>query len=1507
MHKILKYIKAVSILSVSVIFLLYGTLYILLSIPAVQEKAKTVAVSQLSTLTGSDIEIDNIRIQPFNKISLQGILIRDLQKDTLLYANKLSASFDLLPLIHKEVHFTTVQLLGFDARINRLTPEDQPNFQFLADAFASKDTLSKPMAFELRLNSVMLRRGQIRYDVFSQPERSDRFDPNHIAVTNFVANISLRTFSADSLNTHIKRVSFEEKSGFKLDKLSLQLNANRKRAALREFSVKLPETLFAIDSLDVDYRKVESIEQFPDSAYFNLAVNHSRISLADIGPFVPALKHFNSPIDLVLNTSGTINDIEINKIHANYGEELIIDANASLTGISQPSEAYIFGSVKNLSITPLGINTIANNFASEEKHLPGIIENIGMVRFNGEISGFFSNLVAFGYIHTRLGVIHSDLMLGNDMENNLLTYQGKVETKKFNIAGLLKPGNPLGTVSFSLDLDGRKQKGVQPRGMIKGNISSFDFKGYRYENLRLSGLYRGKSFDGSVELADPNGRLTLIGKFDSDNQSSVFNFSADATDIRLDKLKLAPKFKESELSFKLNANFMGNKADNANGEIRMDSLSFSNDGELFTLDRLEISASSDNARKWIRIDSELLSAQIAGEYNFASLLSELRTTLGSVLPILNPKKSAKANALRNDFEFVAKINPTIDLSKTLKLPFVISKPAVLTGYYNALLGLIRLSGDLPAFEIGQMKFIDGSLLADKPTDKLELRLNAQKLGKGGQPLLMALNTNIRDGEIFTKLDWSNLASTTYSGSFATITRFIQQKGKYPLKTEIDICQSNLIFNDSIWWVEPATAVIDSGKIKIDDFQIKHNKQHLSIDGILSRGNGDSLRLNLQDMSLDYIFQTLNLNYIQFGGRGTGEFLLTHHENNPVIKTDSLKVKDFSYNGTYLGDLKIHSNWNNEHKGIYLNGAITKSETKPTMVKGTIFLGNDSLWLNFDANKLNVDFVHVWTDKILQDLGGQATGKITLYGKYKALNVVGDAYAENIRFGIDYLNTTYTIKDTVSFRPDGIFFNNVSVYDKFGNLAHANGKVLYQNFKNIRYDILMNIPSNHNFLVFNVTERQNPVYWGTAFASGSARIYGDVEKTWIDVSMRTKPNTRFNFSLNENLTAGDYKFITFRDKEKERALRYDSINALLTQAPVIPVETGHDIFLNLQVEATPDGSINLIMDPATGDVIKGTGSGNIRLEYNKTTDFRLYGNYTIDKGSYYFNLQDVITRDFMITQGSTVTFRGEPLNSELDIKAIYQVTANLSDLDESFAESKELSRTTVPVQCVLNIKGDLRRPDLNFDINLPTVSQDIDRQVKSIISTDEMMNRQILYLMIINKFYTPDYVNNGQQNRYNELASVASSTLSSQLNNLLGQISDNWNIGTNIRSDKGDFSDVEVELALSSQLLNNRLLFNGNLGYRDNPNANNSFIGDFDLEYLLNKAGSLRLKAYNHYNDRNYSIKSALTTQGVGIMFKKDFNVFHELFHVFKRNKQGKQIPDNMKAEPSGSPETDRQD
>jgi hypothetical protein len=132
-------------------------------------------------------------------------------------------------------------------------------------------------------------------------------------------------------------------------------------------------------------------------------------------------------------------------------------------------------------------------------------------------------------------------------------------------------------------------------------------------------------------------------------------------------------------------------------------------------------------------------------------------------------------------------------------------------------------------------------------------------------------------------------------------------------------------------------------------------------------------------------------------------------------------------------------------------------------------------------------------------------------------------------------------------------------------------------------------------------------------------------------------------------------------------------------------------------------------------------------------------------------------------------------------------------------------------------------------------------------------------------------------RYNEFNSIASSALSAQLSTLLNSLTDKVQIGTNIRSRQDGFTDTEVEMLLSSQLLDNRLLFNGNFGYKNNYIQTNAFIGEFDLEYKLISNGEIRLKAYNHANDMYRYNTKAQTRQGVGLMYYKDFNTLADIF------------------------------
>ena len=138
-----------------------------------------------------------------------------------------------------------------------------------------------------------------------------------------------------------------------------------------------------------------------------------------------------------------------------------------------------------------------------------------------------------------------------------------------------------------------------------------------------------------------------------------------------------------------------------------------------------------------------------------------------------------------------------------------------------------------------------------------------------------------------------------------------------------------------------------------------------------------------------------------------------------------------------------------------------------------------------------------------------------------------------------------------------------------------------------------------------------------------------------------------------------------------------------------------------------------------------------------------------------------------------------------------------------------------------------------------------------------------------------------------MQSLLSGTLSSQINSLLSTVikNDNWNFGANISTGNEGWHNAEYGGLISGRMLNNRLLLNGQFGYRDNATrATPSFIGDFDIQYLLYPSGNLALKVYNQTNDR-YFTKSSLNTQGLGIIMKKDFNSLRDLFSRRRKSSQ----------------------
>ena len=1434
---------------------------------------------ELSDLLNTRVTIGRINIGLLNRIIIDDVLLDDQDEQEMLKVTRLSAKFDIMPFFKGKISISSVQLFGFNINLQKKTPDSPPNFKFVLDAFASNDTVKKDNSLDLRINSILIRRGRMAYHVLSEEETPGKFNAKHIHLQNIIANISLKALSKDSINLGIKRLSLDEKvSGFSLKKMSLKLVANSRQTSIDNFAIELPETSLKLDTIHLIYDSLKAFDRFTEQVRFSFRTLPSQITLKDISPFLPALSHFKEPISLDMEVKGTVNQLTCSHLEITAdNRQFRLKGDVALQDLSHPQDAYVFGTLSELTATTRGVGFLVRNLSHDYNGVPPVLERLGNVSFRGEVSGYFTDIVTYGQLHTDLGGVNMDLKLSSDKSKGLFAYSGAVKTTDYKLGKLLA-NEQLGEITFNLDVHGRHVTDRLPVVELKGLIASVDYSRYRYENITLDGEYKQGGFNGKVALDDPNGSIYLNGDVNVSSRIPTFNFQAIINKLRPHDLNLTSKYPDTEFSLKLRANFTGGSVDEMIGEINVDSLEFMSPEKQYFMNNMNIRASKQNNENQLRLTSEFLTASVEGKFQYHTLPASILNIMRKYVPslILPPKKPIETH---NNFQFDIHIYNTDILSTIFDIPLTVYTHSTLKGYFNDPLQRLRVEGYFPRLQYKNNFIESGMILCENPSDHIRARMRLTNLKKKGA-VNLSLDAQAKDDNISTTLNWGNSAAVTYSGQLAAVAKFLRTEGEKPLlKAMVEVKPTDIILNDTLWQIHPSQVVVDSGKVDVNNFYFSHQDRYVRINGRLSDNPQDSVKVDLKDINMGYVFDIASISDdVNFEGDATGTAYASGVFKKPVMNT-RLFIKNFSLNQGRLGDLNIYGEWDNENRGIRLDASIKDISTTPSRVTGIIhpLKPESGLDLNIEANELNLKFLEHYMKSIANDIKGRATGKVHFYGKFKGLNLDG-AVMTDASMNFDILNTHFAIKDTILLAPTGLTFNNIHISDMEGHSGRMNGYLHFQHFKNLNYRF--EIQAN-NMLVMNTKESTDMPFYGTVYGTGNALLTGNaIQGLDVNVAMTTNRNSIFTYINGSVASATSNQFIKFVDKTPRRTIQ-DSIQIisyyeqLQQKRQEAEEEQKTDIRLNILVDATPDATMKIIMDPVAGDYISGKGTGNIRTEFYNKGDVKMFGSYQINQGVYKFSLQEVIRKDFVIKNGSTITFNGAPLDANLDIQASYTVnSASLNDLipEES---SSIIQQPNVKVNCIMNLSGILVRPTIKLGIELPNERDEVQTLVRNYISTEEQMNMQILYLLGIGKFYTEDARNNQNSN---VMSSVLSSTLSGQLNNALSQVfeTNNWNIGTNLSTGDKGWTDMEVEGILSGQLLNNRLLINGNFGYRDNPMANTNFVGDFEAEWLINRSGDIRLKAYNETNDRYYT-KTNLTTQGVGIMYKKDFNKWSDLF------------------------------
>ena len=1425
------------------LIVLYLLLIVLMHLPSVQTFLGKEVAEALADKFGTKVEVGKVNLGFFNRIIIDDVMMYDQQGDSLIYASRLSAKIDYMAATQGKISVSSAQIFGLRANLYRQTAKSPANFQFVLDSLASKDTTQhKPL--DLHIGSLIIRRGAIAYNQRDVAPRSGVFSPQHIRVSELSSHILLNHVTDNSIDLLFKKLSFKDESGFKLQSLHFKLQADRQKATLKEFRLLMPRSELVLDDLKATYR-FEGKRFIPESLRFKGGIQQSKITFADVASLVPALRHFDDAVFVSSRFSGTAKSISVPSLNLRTGSgSFNLQARGSYSHAS--SHPAWNADIANLNLSPAGVEFLAENLGSKVK-IPKEIQRLGTIHLTGKAKGYEKVLSAKGNIETDAGNISLQAVKSDDR------IKASVDTRGVNLGRILD-NRKLGTVIAKIDAHG-----TMKHIFAKGNIARFDYGNYDFHNIEIDGDYDMKTLRGTASIADPNVNLSVKGDYHLGSRL----YALDAAINHLRPTVLGMKMHDPS----------------------------------YSLDNISISANNKGKEGHLDIEAPFVSLYARGQYDLATIYGSIMRLVADKLPTI-PGISKHAAKGYNDFTLQANITSAEVLQRMFGLPLSLNLPVHINGNISDAEKNVNLYINAPNFSWDGSAFHDANIELNTIGDSLRMEARISQGLPYEKAPVYRLRAAAADNNLSTLLYYANQSSKLpITGKIDARTQFFTSDNG-ATGVHVTVNPSEIMLGEKKWLLNPADIIYRKNELTVDMLNFSHGDQHIIINGKATPQATDSIVADLKDVDVAYILNLVNFHSVDFAGKASGKAVVKSIFQTPEAYAN-LDVKDFVFENGPLGTLHAKAAYDNQEGQINIDATAEDGPEHLTVINGYVSPKRNYIDLGIEAHNTSLKFMENFCGSFLNNVEAWCKGKLNVVGDLKNINLVGDVVAHG-RMHMKQLGTDYTFNHLRAHAiPDDIQFEGDSIYDSHYNGKHSHfalirGGIHHKHLTRLSYDL--DIDAN-NFLGFDTHEFGDDTFYGTVFATGTVGIHGKSGETIIDIDATPEPHSIFvyNVASPDAISAGSfihwndatpyiyrpYSPDSDKDKKKDSSSDFSS-----------------DMRINFLVNTNPNLTLKLMMDDQTGDYITLNGNGVIRANYYNKGGLDMFGNYVVDHGQYKLTIQNIIKKDFDFLPGGTIAFGGDPYNAPLNLQAKYTVNGvPLSDL----SIGRSFSSNNIRVDCLMDITGTPGAPKVDFSMDLPTVNSDAKQMIYSVINSQEEMNQQVLYLLGIGRFYTQTKNNqtseDASQQSQTSLAmqSLLSGTISQQINNVLSSFvnSSNWNFGANISTGNEGFNNAEYEGILSGRLLNNRLLFNGQFGYRDNANATQSFIGDFDLRYLIFPNGNLSIHVYNQTNDR-YFTRNSLNTQGVGLIMKKDFFNLRDLLGIKKKSKDKEKEDKNKK-------------
>lgn len=1439
----------------------------LLNSPRVQQRVSVLLATELENHIGTRVNLGGVHWLFPNDLVIDSLTIDDQEGEHLISVNRIAAKFEWKPLIKRKLSIRNIRIFYPDINIYKENIESAPNYQFLLDAFAVKERKS-PSSLDLRINSLLIRHANFSYNLLSEERKNQQFSTQHIDINDLSAHLSLKTFTSDTISCMVRELNFKEQSGLQVNDLYFRFVGNRQGATLANLHLELPQSSLQLDTLWASY----SLDNFAESLILKGGILPSHVTPRDISFLSPEIQGLKDEIQLSGLFYGNLKHFNIKDLSISsddYRFDFKANSSANLQNLT--------GDAIDFDLQKVAWDT--HTWALLEEQLPDIyhmippeVIRIGSVNAKGE--GHLSK--EDNSIKLQANTDAGNLKANIDI-NGKGAYTANITGAPFHIAKVI-PTSPLTDTYITLQANGKYDSRVTNsplplRGTIHGEATKTNLLGYEYQHIALKGEYSPEKMQGELNIADPNANLALEGTYMKGERMPHYTIEMKADSVNLHALNLIDIHEGKSFSTRLEGNLHGNNIDHLMGKIHISNLIMHRGEDDYNAGDIII-ASNDLEKKSLSINSKFLETYIVTDYDYKDLVANIADHLHRYLPSLGiVNNSPEINNEHHDCYIHLWARDAAPLQELLLLPIsfdqAIEAEALLEPLSHE--SYVVMSANQITYNGHNFSPLN---LDCRATDKsMILKLDGTRRATDGTSLTAGIRAMAANDSVDLDLEWKSNTKGLFEGTFsadANLWHTVDNELAIHIKSD----SSKATIKQATWSLSPFDVYLSPKHTTIKDLHFAQGKaQYLDINGSIADSPTDTLSIKLNDVDLSYLISMTNLKGISFGAQMSGHIdAAALYSPTPYLDAQ-ITAKDFSFCQGYMGDASVHANWDQVESQLDFTVDVTENQRHTTDIKGEVNIDNNELWLDIHADSTNVSFLNSLLGTFISDIKGNASGHLLLGGKLDSLDMQGALLAEaDLR--LIPTNASYAINDSIHFTPGKIQFKDVTLRDFRGEEGILNGVVTHSCINNFAFDV--NIDAR-NILGIDLPDTGSDSFYTTIYGTGYINVKGGPRQPLdIDITAHPEAESIFALNLQEQSVTSSESFLTFHDRHARR-------NTLSSDHPIRLRRDGTEIMplqLSIAANITQDAKLKLIMNQAADDHISVTGNGDLNIEI-VDDDVKLYGRYNINRGSYNLSLQNLINKKFDVLSNSYVSFDGDPLNAHVDITARHIVSQTpLKDLSPDLTGN-------VQVNCLLRITNTLNDPTLSFELELPRATEEERAILRSYTSTEEQRNLQFIYLLSTSRFYTQDVSQNGQSQG---MESLVSSTISGQINNLLSNIidNDNWNFSSNIRADNllGESTtdlreNMEIEGMLEGRLLNNRLLINGNLGYRDNPMYATNFIGDFDARYLLFNGFSIR--GYNKTNDR-YFTKTALNTWGVGLIYQQDFGYLP--LPTFNRKEKG---------------------